>query len=191
MREYSGGIVQSPATIKSYSIIQYNIFQTRKKIAVLVLSVALAVSGIAVAGSNKLLGLGLVFLGCILFSNSNAAAEYTANRVIELFKGNYPTLHYSFSDSYILPLESGKSIKYKSLVRLVEDDDYLYLFENSQYAVMVKKSLISGENGAEGLKKLLAEKTGLSWTRPLSILNFNLSNLLPSKHDKWEGPRLK
>ena len=191
MRQYTGAIVQSPETVKRYCTLQYNVFQTRKKIAVLALSVALAVSGIIIAGNNKLLGLGLAFVGCLIFSNSNAAAEYTANRIIELFKGNYPTLHYSFSYSFLMLEDSNKTVEYNSLIRLVEDDEYLYLFENPQYAVMVKKSLISGENGAEGLKKLLSEKTGLLWTRPLSVLNFKLSNLLPSRTDKWEGPRLR
>lgn len=192
MKEYTAYIIQSKDTIKRYSEVQFNVFHTSAKLIGAAVSVALVLLG-AFAVKTEVLSLLMIFLGCVIFTNLNAPANYTANRVIALFREKFPTLHYNFSESGMLIEGKAPQIKYSGIIRLVEDEDYLYIFQSPQYGSMIKKSSVSGEDELYGLKCLLSEKTQLKWTRPPTILNFNLKNLREmfggSGHNT--GPRLR
>lgn len=191
MKEYSASITQSAQTIKRYARMQYSIFHRKVKLAGFAASVALVlIGGFLVEGEG--LSLLLIFLGCIMFTNMNAPANFTANRVIALFNGRYPTLKYSFGPDGFGIEGKEKKIKYGSLMRLVEDDEYLYLFQTPQYGSMLKKSSIQGDDGAAGFRRMLENKTGLKWTKPSTFYNFGLKDLreLFPGRDRYQGPRL-
>ena len=95
-----------------------------------------------------------------------APANYLANRVIALFHGRFPVLHYSFSETGMKIEDKKPETTYSAFIRLVEDGDYLYLFQSSQYGTMVKKSTVQGDGEADGLKRFLTEKTSLKWVAP-------------------------
>lgn len=191
MKEYSASITQSAQTIKRYARIQYGIFYRKVKLIGFALSVALVLVGGFLVKSEGL-SLLLIFLGCILFTNMNAPANFTANRVIALFKGKFPTLNYSFGPEGFGIDGREETIKYKKLMRLVEDDEYFYLFQSPQYGSMLKKSSVQGKDGAIGLRKMLEEKTKLKWTKPSTVFNFGLKDLkeLFPDRDRYQGHRL-
>ena len=80
-----------------------------------------------------------------------------------------------------------------AFIRLVEDGDYLYLFQSSQYGTMVKKSTVQGNGEADGLKRFLTEKTSLKWVAPPSVLSFNLKHIrsMGKAAGGPVGPRLR
>ena len=82
MKPYYAGIQQSRETITRYSRVQFNIFKSRTKLAVICFAAGLVVIGLALLTSYKALAVILVFLGCIVFANQDAGADYTANLVI-------------------------------------------------------------------------------------------------------------
>ncbi len=178
MKPYYAGIQQSRETITRYSRVQFNIFKSRTKLAVICFAAGLVVIGLALLNSYKALAVILVFLGCIVFANQDAGANYTANLVIDMFQGKFPRLKYAFFSSGFLIADNEKEIPYRSLIRLVEDDEYLYLFQSDKLGYMIKSSTVIGDRGLQGLKELLAEKTKLKWTRQNRFLTFSLSSQL-------------
>lgn len=178
MKPYYAGIQQSRETITRYSRVQFNIFKSRTKLAVICFAAGLVVIGLALLNSYKALAVILVFLGCIVFANQDAGADYTANLVIDMFQGKFPRLKYAFFSSGFLIADNEKEIPYRSLIRLVEDDEYLYLFQSDKLGYMIKSSTVIGDRGLQGLKDLLAEKTKLKWTRQNRFLTFSLSSQL-------------
>ena len=82
---------------------------------------------------------------------------------------------------------------YSAFIRLVEDEDYLYLFQSSKYGTMVKKSTVQGDGEADGLKRFLTEKTSLKWVAPPSVLSFNLKHIrsMGKAAGGPVGPRLR
>lgn len=192
MKVYTAHIQQSRETVRRYSEVQFNVFHTKVKLAGVSLSVLLVLLG-AFAVKAEALSLLMIFFGCVLFTNLNAPANFTANRVIALFQGKFPTLHYRFSPEGMWIDGKEPAVKYNKIIRLVEDDEYLYLFQSPQYGSMIKKSTVCGDEGIYGLRDLLTQKTGLKWTRPPTILNFKLRNLrnMFGGSDKDSGPRLR
>ena len=176
MSIYTASIQQSRQTIKRFSVLRYNIFQTKQKLAVMLLSAALIAFAMAVITTYPLGGAGLLFLACIVIANIDAPAEYAANRVAEMTGGRYPRLSYHFFDSGYRIADTKVSVSYRSLSCLAEDEDHLYLFQTPQYGNMLKKSTIQGADGVEGLKKMLGEKTGLKWKKELPVFTRRLTS---------------
>lgn len=191
MKIYTARIQQSKETIRRYSEVQYNVFHTSAKLMGLAISVALVLLG-AFAVKAEVLSLVLIFLGCVLFTNLNAPANFTANRVIALFQGKFPELHYTFSPSGMLIEGRTPEVSYSDFIRLVEDEEYLYLFQSPQYGSMIRKDTVSGEDDLYGFMNFLSEKTRLKWTRPPTILNFNLKKIreMLGASQEYSGPRL-
>lgn len=192
MEHYTADTIQSPETIRRFSEVKFNIFQMPVKLAGVLISVLLVLAG-GFAVKSEGLSLLLIFLGCVLFTNLNAPANYLANRVIALFHGRFPVLHYSFSETGMKIEDKKPETTYSAFIRLVEDEDYLYLFQSSQYGTMVKKSTVQGDGEADGLKMFLTEKTSLKWVAPPSVLSFNLKHIrsMGKAAGGPVGPRLR
>ena len=69
-------------------------------------------------------------------------------------------------------------IPYDRLFRLVKDEQYLYLFTGKATGYMLERSSVRGEDTSEGLIRFLSGRSGLSWTRPFSLLTFRLRDVL-------------
>lgn len=192
MEEYRAFIIQSPETIRRFSEVKFNVFQLPVKLVGVVISVLLVLAG-GFAVKSEGLSLLLIFLGCVLFTNLNAPANYLANRVIALFHGKFPVLHFSFSEAGMRIEDREPETAYSAFIRLVEDEDYLYLFQSSQYGTMVKKSTVQGDGGVCEFKRFLTEKTGLKWVAPPSVLSFNLKHIrsMGKASEGPVGPRLR
>lgn len=67
-------------------------------------------------------------------------------------------------------------LEYSRFHRLVEDNEYLYLFLGRKSVCMIDKSTIQGGT-ADELKAFAAERTGLSWRRGRSFFTMNLADL--------------
>lgn len=191
MKEFTAYIVQTPQTIRRYSEVQYNVFHTTAKVTGAVIAVALVLVGGFVV-KQEAVSLLLVFLGCVLFTNLNAPANFTANRVISLFRGKFPTIRYRFTSKGMQVNDKAEPVPYSKFIRLVEDENYFYLFQSPQYGSMIRKDTVAGAGSTYNLRDMLQEQTGLKWTRPPTALNFKLKNIqeLFGPGDDYTGPRL-
>lgn len=68
------------------------------------------------------------------------------------------------------------NIPYKKFTRLVEDEEYLYLFLDKDSVCMLPRSSVEPQP-AEDFMKFVEGKTGLSWRREKSLLSLNLWDL--------------
>ena len=191
MKQFTAYIVQTPQTIRRYAEVQFNVFHTTAKIVGAAVSVALVLLGGFVV-KQEVPSLLLIFLGCVLFTNLNAPANFTANRVIALFKGKFPTIRYRFTADGMYVNNKADPVPYSSFIRLVEDENYFYLFQSTQYGSMIRKDTVGGDGSTYNLRDMLEERTGRKWTRPPTMLNFKLKNIreLFGPEDGYTGPRL-
>lgn len=67
---------------------------------------------------------------------------------------------------------------------LVEDDQYFYLFQSRQMAVMIPKGSLLPAN-PERFAKVLAKETGKDWQQPKSLWGLNLKDLIQMVKDRF------
>ena len=176
---YRAKMQHSSDTLKRFTVLQYDTFEPLGKLLRLAAAVVLIVIG-AFSGSSALL-VFLLFVGCVLMTNLNFKAVAVADRVERALGGKFPTLAYSFSDSGFTDGEGREKVAYASLIRLIEDKEYLYLFVSKASGYMIELSSVTGDGGAEGLKRLLSEKSGCKWTSPVTLLTLRLKDFFVHK----------
>lgn len=175
MKTYYAGIQQSKDTITRFSRVQFNIFHKNIKLAVVGIAAALFLVGLILLTSQPGIAVILVFMSCIIFANQDAGADYSAHMAIDMFHGEYPKLQYAFLPSGFVISGNKEEYKYKSIIRLVEDESYLYLFLTEQYGFLIKASTVTGEDGLIGFKDFISKKTHLNWTRQSRLLSSKIT----------------
>ena len=179
MTLYSAEMKHSSDSVKRFTVIQYDTFEPLQKIIRIVLALALIVVG-ALSGSSAAMIL-LLFLGCILLTNLNTKAASIADEVKRALHGKFPELTYSFSEIGFLDGPERPETPYTSLIRLIEDNEYYYLFVSKASGYMIEINSVAGEGGSEGLKRLLSEKSGCEWTKPVTIATLRLKDIIRKK----------
>ena len=172
---YTARMRHSPETVRRFTALQYDTFEWGRKLLMLLLSAGCMLLGL-VSGSAVLAVL-CFFVGALLLTNLNARANAVADGVIEAMGGSFPELEYTFGESAFRDGEARPEVPYTRLMRLIEDGEYLYLFISRASGYMLARESAEGEGGAEGLMRFLSEKTGLSWTKPVSLWTFRLQDL--------------
>lgn len=81
-------------------------------------------------------------------------------------------------------VENGAHIPFDKIDRLVEDDQYFYLFQSRQMAVMIPKGSLLPAN-PERFAKVLAKETGKDWQQPKSLWGLNLKDLIQMVKDRF------
>ena len=92
--------------------------------------------------------------------------------------GKTLTVSYSFQDDCFWCEAPGEKADYTydTIARMVEQPDFLYLFPNANQAYMIDTETLEGGD-LSSFKSFLAEKVGLEWTKPVSLLTLNLKQL--------------
>ena len=170
-------------TLRRLSKTQYDTFCFGRKAVQAVCGLILI--GLGIAGGNAVLSVLCLFAGCWLCMNTDTPAKVRASKVIDSMNGRFPFTCYRFGPAEIL-LDAGEDgdgepqrIAYASLIRLVEDEGYLYLYISKLSAYMIDKATVAPD--AASLKALIEKQTGLRWTRPTSLFNFSLRTLLAGR----------
>lgn len=178
-------------TLRQLSITQYNTFCFGRRAVQAVCGLILI--GLGISGGNAVLSVLCLFAGCWLCMNTDTPAKVRAGKVIEGMHGRFPFTRYRFNPAEIL-LDAGEDgdgepqrIAYSSLIRLVEDEGYLYLYISRLSAYMIDKATVAPD--VASLKALIGRQTGLKWTRPTSFLNFSLRTLLAGRKGPGDGGR--
>ena len=186
MELYRAEMRHSAETVKRFTLLQYNTFEWWRKLLFLMLSVALVLFGVLHRpdSGSPALSIICIFAGCLLFTSLNSRANGVADSVIEAMHGQFPVLQYSFSESGFTDGEERPVVPYGKLFRLIEDEEYLYLFVSKASGYMIEKKSVKGENDFHGLMELLSGQTGLTWQKPFSLLTFRLQDILRSSRKK-------
>ena len=172
---YTARMRHGPETVRRFTSLQYNTFELWRKLLMLCLSAGCMLLGLASGAAVP--AVACFFVGALLLTNLNARANAVADGVIEAMGGSFPELVYSFGEDSFRDGDARPEVAYAKLMRLIEDGEYLYLFVSKASGYMLARDSVEGEGGCEGLMRFLAEKTDLSWTKPVSLWTFRLRDL--------------
>lgn len=192
MNTYTAKMKHSADTIERLVVMQYNTFQTRNKFLRVFLAMAMLVYGVYMSGRQMITPYLCLFLGCILLAGLNVRPKSNAKKLIAQMGGRFPSSDYSFSDNSFTDGAGASPVPYSSLIKLIDDRAYLYLYISQQSAYMIDRSTFKGPEGLDGFKDFLAKKTGLKWSRGTSFWTFSIKDLRSSggNHSGDDGPRL-
>lgn len=126
--------------------------------------------------------------GCWLFAGRDFYSRVQAERVLEVRNGMQSTVAYTFNRAGIYA-EGRKLFGYDEVDRLVEDEDYFYIFKDRQNAAMVPKASVRPAK-SEGFRQFLEQKTGRSWREGNGLLLMDrkaLAELIRDKAVRWIG----
>lgn len=184
MAKICGEIRHTEKTIQQMFQVEYH---TYEKLRMLVRAAAGAVLILLALNEGLFMAVRGVLLlaGCWLLISPDFPAACRADRSVMARGGALPVMRYCFEGSGVTVEEGGgkKKLPYTQIQRLVEDQDYVYLFFGKKSVCMVeKKSLVPPS--AEDLKALLERQTGLKWTRDWSLLSMNLKDLMQAVQDQ-------
>lgn len=130
-------------------------------------------------------GARVVFLmaGVWMLVAGDFPSKVQAEGVIEKRGGKSSQVSYELNGSGI-QIKGGGYIPYRSLDKLVYDEEYLYLFASRQNAVMIRVDSLKPAE-PETLKELVAGESKKSWKRlTTGILEYNLKDLLQAVGQK-------
>ena len=190
---YTALMKHNAETIEKLVLMQYNTFQLKNKIAMIIISIELIVYGVFTFSTGMITSYLCLFLGCVMIAGLNVRAKSNAKKIIAQMNNNFPSSQYYFSSTGFRDSEKGKEIPYQKIIKLIDDKQYLYLYISRESAYMVNNASVYGEGGLSGLKNLTSDKTGLKWTKPSSFWSFNIHTireLLGRESSSFEGERL-
>ena len=120
----------------------------------------------------------LLLIGAWMLISMDFPALVRADRVMEARRGNLPKMEYEFhKDAVKISGEGSMSIPYKKIIRLTEDQQYLYFFMDKDSLCMIDRNTVKPKT-ADELKEFLAKKTGLDWQNEKSLLALNLADII-------------
>lgn len=171
-REFRGKITHTEKTIQRLFQTEYHTYDTAQMLmqmavgGLLVIVAALSDVNIAIQGV-------LLLVGCWLIISRDFPASYKADQVLKVHRGNLPVMEYIFAEEGVtVSGEGNMRLKYKQFQRLVEDEQYLYLFLGRNSVCMMDRKEITPSMG--NFMVFIEEKTGLKWTRNKSLVAMNL-----------------
>ena len=125
----------------------------------------------------------LMLIGCWFMVSTDFPGRMRAEQLIESRKGQESRVRYQFTGDAVLIDQTGMSISYEKIDRMLVDNRCFYLFESRQNAVMVPRG-IWPEEKQQRFVDFLSEKTGKEWKQSKSMLSMNLRELLDMIHDR-------
>ena len=114
-----------------------------------------------------------LLVGCAMFAMPDFLSRVAAEGVIMQRGGAESTVSCRINAGGV-DVENGAHIPFDKIDRLVEDDQYFYLFQSRQMAVMIPKGSLLPAN-PERFAKVLAKETGKDWQQPKSLWGHNLA----------------
>lgn len=174
---YTAEMKYNEDAVKRTCQMQFDTFQWQTKLVGIVVSLVLIGFGVGGLIQNASLRILSVAMGCIMLTSVDARAKSNARALLRAFDGKFPETIYSFTEKGFSHTSSKGQISYDSVIRLMEDELYLYIYVSRESAYMVSKAVVSGEDGAEGLKKMIANACGMEWSLPLSAKKLRISDV--------------
>ena len=156
---FIGSVQHTPDTIQRLYKTEYYTYDTLRILSRFLFGGALIAAALILELPRPVQIL-LLLAGCWLIISKDFPAAVRADQVLDNRKLAYPKFQ-----------------------RLIEDEQYLYLFLGRQSVCMVEKDGVEG-GSPEELKAFVARLTGLSWQRNRSLLTMNLADLRQALRDR-------
>lgn len=123
----------------------------------------------------------MVAVGCFMVVGINTPEKYLAKKIIQSMNGRFPKLSYDFGFEVIKikGADNMNRLNYDEIIRLVEDDEYFYIFRKDKSAFMIDRK--TAKPKADSLRELLSKKTQLNWTKPRSMAATSLITIIMDK----------
>ena len=120
----------------------------------------------------------MVAIGCFMVVGVNTPEKYMGKKIVQSMNGRFPKLQYdfNFSNIKVKGADTISRVGYHEIIRLVEEENYLYLFLENKSAFMVDKKTVKPK--VDNLKELLSEKVGLPWMKARPIFGLSLASLI-------------
>lgn len=174
---YTASMAFTEETVHTFTAMQYNVFQKKRKYITAGIAFILIVAGL-VLGATRWQGVLPLLIGCVVITNLLTVPKHIASRLMEQFRGRMPTLAYRFYSDRMDVSTSKVPIHYGTILRMEDDKKYLYLFVSAENGYMISKTSVSGADGYEGLARLLESGTGMAVHRYSSLFSISLATLL-------------
>lgn len=172
---YRGEIVYTEQTILQLFRTQYRSFSRRQMLVRFLFGLALVFFSAFVNLPVWAKSIILIF-GAWLIVSLDFPSQVQADKTLQARHGILPKMEYLFFNSEMeISGEGTMRMKYKKLIRLVADSDYLYLFSSQNSVCMIDRHSIRSSD--ESLMLFLSEKTGLDWKTDKSFFFLNLYDL--------------
>ena len=158
-------------SIRAVAKMTYDLFLPRVSGRMYLLGFILIIVGVAGIVMMKPIFAVTLVLGGYMLLMAEGAARAVAERMIAYYNGKFPTLKFDFRENDIFvvaPKESG-SMEYDIFIRLAENKDYFFLFNDDQSAYSIKKTDFAAGEESE-FKTFLEGKTGLAFEHGTPIL---------------------
>ena len=174
---YTAKIKHSEDTIKAMAKAQYDCFRSKSYYFAFAFSIVLLALSVFVTAIPQSVKTIMIAIGCFTVVGLGSPPRQLAKQVIRNLNGKFPVMEYRFGEKSVQLTGADTGVlEYKEILQLAQDNKYLYIFIQNRSAYMLERS--SAKPDEEGLKKLVEEKTGLSWTHPgtikkLSSLRYN------------------
>lgn len=174
MPKFSASIEYNSDTIMELSSAINNTFKIGFKAIYLVICIALIAIG-SIIGFHSLVGIVCIAIGCFLLPSINANEKRQAREQIKQMNGHTLHVDYCFHDSHFICFDAKERNKfpYNSIIRLVKNVDYYYMFPNVSQAYMIDRSTIQPAD-MNKFENFISDKVGLQWTQKISLLTFSL-----------------
>lgn len=173
---FQATIQHDDKTFESLAHMQYDLFCKRNRISRTILSVAAILIGII--NSEAWWGILVIAYGCYLSTSTYASANHTAHKLANQIRSSgmdFPASRYEFTEEGMqiisLPEEKelGEPLAYGDIIRLGEDMQYFYIFQNQYGGYMIPKEELEMEQ--EEFCSFIQKKTGLRFqTRMAPIM---------------------
>ena len=165
MTNYTAKIKHSEDTIKAMAKTQYECFRSKSYYVMLIFAIVLLALTIFVSAISQEIKTLMIAVGCFTVVGLGSPPKQLAKQVIKNLNGKFPVMEYHFGEESVQLTGADTGVlEYKEILQLAHDSKYLYIFIQNRSAYMLERS--SAKPDEEGLKKLVAEKTGLTWVRP-------------------------
>lgn len=184
---FEAAVLFDRATILRMFRIEYYAFERLQLLTRLLIAAILLFMGLF-GGLPQIATIPCLAVGAWLIVSLDFPSKVRAERVLQQ-QGEQPSkVRYRFNDTGIY-VENGAHLKYEQVGRLIEDDEYFYIFQDRQFAVMVPKTALLPDS-PERFHKYIARQCGMEWKRGDSLLMVDRKDfvqMLQDKTSRWFG----
>lgn len=125
----------------------------------------------------------LLLLGCWFLVSTDFPSRMRAEQLIQSRHGQISRVRYRFSEDEVLIDQTGKTLRYDRIDRIMADKKGFYLFESPQNAVMIQRTKWDLRK-QQSFADFISEKTGKDWKQSRSFLSMNLKEFLDMIGDR-------
>lgn len=184
---FEAAVLFDRATILRMFRIEYYAFERLQLLTRLLIAAILLFMGLF-GGLPQVATIPCLAVGAWLIVSLDFPSKVRAERVLQQ-QGEQPSkVRYRFNDTGIY-VENGAHLKYEQVGRLIEDDEYFYIFQDRQFAVMVPKTALLPDS-PERFHKYIVRQCGMEWKRGGSLLMVDRKDfvqMLQDKTSRWFG----